>query len=129
MNRVLFAVLLVPLFILFAARSDAQWKLQKTFPGAVTVAYFVDGPGSPTVGFAGGSRYLYRTSDGGNTWQDVTPPTLTGSVSDITFADANLGWCCVRTGLLDSLGALFRTHDGGLTWQPLGLRGGDNVNV
>jgi hypothetical protein len=65
---------------------------------------------------------LYRTNDGGATWQAV------GSLASgcqFAFADQSHGWCTVHPGLnSEPLGASFyRTSDGGTTWQNVGNEG------
>ncbi|MGE5222787.1 MAG: glycoside hydrolase domain-containing protein [Omnitrophica WOR_2 bacterium] len=53
---------------------------------------------------------LYRTLDGGTTWQPVSLP-IAGPVS---FSDSQHGWVAGGAGGNE----LYRTQDGGQTWQP-----------
>ena len=65
------------------------------------------------AGFPGiaGATTIYRTSDGGRTWELGTGVTAL-SLRDYSFADADNGW------LLQQGGArLFDTADGGRTWN------------
>ena len=68
--------------------------------------------------------FLYRTIDGGDNWNDITPPELViGSGSmDIHFVNDNLGFIC-------SGNKVIRTDDGGDNWTSttLGLFGGPKV--
>jgi photosystem II stability/assembly factor-like uncharacterized protein len=63
----------------------------------------------------GGAGRVYRTTDGGETWDDVTPPGTEGlSLRDVEARDAN-------TAVVLSIGPgeesrIWRTTDGGATW-------------
>lgn len=62
------------------------------------------------------SGFLYRTSDGGNTWTESTTPFGGG---DLNFIDANNGWMLASLGVgAGSMGiSVFQTADGGATWE------------
>ncbi len=72
----------------------------------------VPGSGAPSVGFAGGlSNMLLRTTDGGQTWQNIRSGNPTGAAFEkICFRSAQHGWAVSRDRLLG-------TGDGGQTWQ------------
>jgi photosystem II stability/assembly factor-like uncharacterized protein len=55
---------------------------------------------------------LYRTQDGGETWEDLVIPNPNpgNTLSDIFFANSNIGWAIILTGLI------YYTEDGGQTW-------------
>jgi photosystem II stability/assembly factor-like uncharacterized protein len=63
----------------------------------------------------GGAGKVYRTTDGGETWQDVTPPGTEGlSLRDVEAQDAD-------AAVVLSIGPgeasrIWRTTDGGATW-------------
>ncbi len=63
----------------------------------------------------GGAGKVYRTTDGGETWQDVSPPGTEGlSLRDVEARDAD-------TAVVLSIGEgaasrIWRTTDGGATW-------------
>lgn len=67
-------------------------------------------------GWAVGSRSVYRTRDGGESWQEITSPT-TQPIGGLYFFDANNGF--VSTG-----SRLYPTTDGGDTWDGGGSPGG-----
>ncbi|MEO8083007.1 MAG: YCF48-related protein [Ardenticatenales bacterium] len=76
---------------------------------------FVD----PLHGFATGGNgnqnqfvVVVRTRDGGQTWQDITPPD-TKTFNAQSFVDPNHGW------VVGVNGQLYRTVDGGDSWQGL----------
>ncbi len=73
---------------------------------------------------------LLRTRDGGQTWQEVTPPYLsadentTGILKKAYFLDTNSAWVAVyylpQSDLPDEgqfFGNIWRTQDGGLSWE------------
>lgn len=65
-------------------------------------------------GDAGG---VWRTTDGGATWQDVAPPDATDQVlfRDIEATDAQHAWLlAIGTG---DASRIYRTTDGGATWE------------
>jgi photosystem II stability/assembly factor-like uncharacterized protein len=76
------------------------------------------------------------TSDGGQNWQNVTPPDLT-AWSKVTFIDAshydaNEAFAAVDRHRLDDLKPyIYVTHDAGKSWQEIisGIPAGSYVNV
>ncbi len=59
---------------------------------------------------------LYRTSDGGNTWESFTTPFSGGAIH---FIDEQNGWVLADLGVgAGSMAvSVFKTGDGGATWQ------------
>jgi photosystem II stability/assembly factor-like uncharacterized protein len=79
---------------------------------------------------------IHVTRDGGQTWQDVTPPGLTAwskvSLMDAGRFDAATAYAAVnRIRLDDQRPHVYRTHDGGRTWKEVvrGLPDNAPVNV
>ena len=77
-----------------------------------------------TTGWARTTTYrLLRTTDGGKSWQDVTPPYPASSSGQFPPAFASLtgsvAWVAVSEKLPDGTiaGVVFRTSDGGHSWQ------------
>jgi photosystem II stability/assembly factor-like uncharacterized protein len=97
------------------------------YPGKQDDIYFVD----PTLGFYGnGAGKIFRTTDGGATWQKVFEQKGT-FVRCLAFADA-------KHGVMGNIGPgyfpgvtddnpLYRTEDGGATWSPVTEIDGDPV--
>jgi photosystem II stability/assembly factor-like uncharacterized protein len=92
-----------------------QW-IQDTFAGPADL-YFLDSlHGWMDIAFEGNARpgKLLATQDGGNTWEWVNSPGVSGSIS---FPSPQDGW------LVSNWGAdqLYVTHDGCKTWQEVSL--------
>jgi photosystem II stability/assembly factor-like uncharacterized protein len=68
---------------------------------------------------------LFRTLDGGQSWQDIgTVP----SGCALQFIDVSNGWCYTLQGALGSMGVeLYRTQDGGVSWQLISRTTGDGT--
>ncbi len=67
---------------------------------------------------------IHLTTDGGKTWQDVTPPQLKPwmkvSQLEAGHVDAQVCYAAINTFRLDDLRPLLlRTKDGGRTWQAI----------
>ena len=79
---------------------------------------------------------IHVTTDGGATWNDVTPPGV-GPWAKISLIDAGrfsalTAYAAVNTLRLDDLRPhIFRTHDGGRTWKEIvqGIPAGETVNA
>jgi hypothetical protein len=61
------------------------------------------------------SARLYRTSDGGITWEEVLHPREAYQY-DLRFTDSHIGWFAAEAPQ-----PLFVTQDGGTSWEPLAL--------
>lgn len=63
------------------------------------------------VGVSGGGRFIKRTTNGGTTWTDVTPTTIsTSTVYDMAFFQPGIGIAVATNN------KAFRTTDNGLSW-------------
>jgi hypothetical protein len=84
------------------------------------VTYFNQG-GAPPI-----QAVVWRTADGGQSWQSSQPLDLSGlegiyDPSHLLFADAQAGWLLahVGVGMNHDYVVLYRTSDGGTTWTRL----------
>ena len=73
--------------------------------------------GSTPDGASGGT--VWRTSDGGRTWQAITVPF--GTLNVVTVA-GGVAWAGVTCGLPPCRAPLFRSDDGGATWARIGVQ-------
>lgn len=79
---------------------------------------------------------IHRTTDGGRTWTNVTPPSLGPwmkvSLMEASHFDVDTAYAAVNTFRLDDLRPhLYRTRDGGRTWTDItsGIPDGGVTNV
>jgi photosystem II stability/assembly factor-like uncharacterized protein len=100
-----------------------HWQLQLTGPSSspglmpITIQFF-DTHGFMTLSMAFTGEQVYRTNDGGETWQAVRLPVSQTVVT--TFSDTTYGWALAQAN--SSSGQLFNlyvTNDGGASWQRL----------
>ena len=93
--------------IFFTTTCFGQWTtLNIPYAGRYEDLFFIN----PTTGWAINPGQIYKTTDGGTTWDFQFNPTPWSYLRSIEFATPELGFC----GSLDS--ALFKTTDGGTTW-------------
>lgn len=79
---------------------------------------------------------IHRTTDGGKTWKNITPPELKSwmkvSLMDAGHFDDETAYAAINTLRLDDLRPhIYRTRDGGKTWKRIvrGIPDGTIVNV
>jgi len=73
------------------------------------------------------AQHVLRTSDGGKTWVDVTPPqTTTVDPSGLLYYNTTAGfflnavtaWVIYYDSPVGGIGTIWRTQDGGRSWEP-----------
>jgi hypothetical protein len=65
---------------------------------------------TPLTGYLAGWGELYKTSDGGLTWYDISSPLVqNGSIFSMAFTDENTGYACGANG------SIIKTTTGGVT--------------
>ena len=79
---------------------------------------------------------IHLTSDGGRTWSNVTPPSISAwqkiSGMEAGHFDANTAYAAVNTLRIDDLRPhIFATHDSGKTWTEIvnGIPAGQIINA
>ena len=79
-------------------------------------SHSLSGMVSPSVGWnVGPGGHVFRTTDGGRTWKDVTPPAYSSSAIYPFFLDADRAWITEDAGAASRV--VLRTTDGGKRWQ------------
>ncbi len=95
----------------FTTESE-NWRVQLN--ECVYSLYFIN----ENTGWAAGN-YIYKTTDGGNTWDEIYNPSET--IYDIYFISSLTGWAVGWNGLI------IKTTDGGDTWETLDSETTDNL--
>ena len=97
--------------ILKTTNGGAEWVTKTAVKFAYFIGcYFVNS----NVGWASGDGGLYKTTDGGDTWNIQNGPS---GLTKVYFADQNNGWTVGGTdGSTPYVGDIFITKDGGTTW-------------
>ena len=134
-NLVGWCALVIALAISVAAQpyNETQFKGMKwrdigPFRGGRVLA--VTGiPGSPfTYYFGGVAGGVWRTTDGGSSWQPLSDKGMISSIGAIAVSESNpnviyvgTGESCLR-GNISYGDGVYKTTDGGKTWQNVGLK-------
>ncbi len=112
---------------------EMQWRMIGPFRGGRVIP--VTGvPGKPNeylFGAVGGG--VWKTTNGGNTWEPIFDAERIASIGAIAVAPSNPQIIYVGTGESDmrsdiSYGdGVYKSTDGGATWRSIGLRDSQNV--
>src|SRR6266516_5786859 len=89
----------------------AGWSSSGPTGGAVNAV--IVAPSDPAVIWAGNSAGVFRSTDGGATWTNVSGPVVEADYLAVHPNDANKAW--VLTGSFP-VTHVYRTSDGGATW-------------
>jgi photosystem II stability/assembly factor-like uncharacterized protein len=125
-----------PPAVFHTADAGADWQ-NVSPPGAasafIIATYFLD-PDHAWVAASspGGSDLttvmIYRTADGGQTWEGGVPLSIQGGggPGPLDFIDPQLGWfiASLGAGVGHEAVEIFRTVDGGMQWQAVSLTSG-----
>ncbi|HMD90619.1 MAG TPA: YCF48-related protein [Anaerolineaceae bacterium] len=83
------------------------------------IKIYTEKSGWATAYIPDGNTFLLHTTDGGQTWQDVTPDIVANVPFSTSFLDENTAWVYSQnsnTGQTSGAN-LLRTTDGGSTWK------------
>ncbi|MFZ0391259.1 MAG: YCF48-related protein, partial [Calditrichia bacterium] len=98
--------------ILRTNNGGSNWLIQ--FDAVDPYAWFDVHFLNDSTGFvAGNFGRLWKSTDGGNSWQDVSPENFAGSIRKIYFVSETTGYCCADNCFI------FKTVDGGNKWNRL----------
>ncbi len=99
------------LLLLLASTSFAGWNSSGPIGGQVNSV--VVAPSDWSVIWAGNSAGIFRSTDGGATWVNVSGPFVDVSYLAVHPANSDVAWAMSGTG---ETSHIFRTIDGGATW-------------
>ncbi|MFN2577450.1 MAG: WD40/YVTN/BNR-like repeat-containing protein [Pyrinomonadaceae bacterium] len=105
----------------------SPWRRQPSGTMAwLRAVYFLD----PSRGWVAGSNgALLATTDGGATWNKLSPLTK-DTLQDVYFADGDVGWLIVTRDIFklktnEPASYLLKTENGGMNWRPVFLSSAD----
>ena len=100
-----------------ALQNGSLHVIAATVPSGVSVGLDHLRMLTESQGFAWNAKTLFETSSGGQTWQSITPSSLSAnqSIAAASFSDASHGWLAVLGPGGDTVD-VYRTSDGGSTW-------------
>ena len=105
-----------------------RWRCIGPYRGGRALAVAGIPGDASTFYFGAVAGGVWKTTDGGNTWEPLTDGTAISSVGAIAIAPSNHGIIYVGTGEAAPRGnmtygdGVYRSVDGGKTWSHLGLK-------
>jgi len=112
--------------IVFTSDGGVHWKnVTPNYPAmanqqSVVAAFLTASSAWVAVSSADATTIvIFRTTDTGQTWQEMTIQTTSGTVAQITFVTSQDGWLLSKHAVSEYAETLelFRTADGGRTWS------------
>ena len=98
--------------------------------GAVTGSYSQ----KTTFYFGGTGGGVWKTSDGGSNWTNISDKYFGGSIGAVTVAPSDEsviyvgeGENTMRGNVSEGLGGMWRSEDGGKSWKNIGLKDGRHI--
>ncbi len=105
-----FVALLIAILLIAPTKTYAQsWITQNPKPTYQTL-WDVSFPSADTGYVAGNNSTLFRTTDGGESWEKLSYPTPDWQIRGINFINNNTGFITREHGV-------YKTTDGGETWD------------
>src|SRR4051812_11969374 len=103
--------LLAVLILFLAATTFAAWSSSGPTGGPLTAVAVA--PSDPAVVWAANSAGVFRSTDGGATWSDVSGPVVDVDYLAVHPNDPNKAWALTGSFPVTHV---YRTADGGATW-------------
>ena len=114
--------------------SKVKYRLVGPFRGGRSAAVTGSYKNKNTFYFGGTGGGVWKTSDGGSNWKNITDKYFGGSIgavavapSDETVLYVGEGENSLRGNVAEGLGGLWRSEDGGRSWKNLGLKEGRHI--
>lgn len=101
--------------ILISGNNGSTWLSQSLANVYFLGVWFTDALNGWAVGT--GSNPVYRTDDGGFTWNPVTVPSSSTDMNDVFFVSSQVGWIISGSDVM-------QTVDGGLNWTVVNSNNG-----
>ena len=109
--------------------SGIQFRLIGPFRGGRSAAVAGSYQEKNTFYFGGVGGGVWKSSDGGSNWKNISDPNFGGSIGAIAVAPsdesilyAGEGEGTMRGNVSEGLGGIWRSDDGGKSWRNLGLK-------
>ena len=114
--------------------SKIKYRLVGPFRGGRSGAVTGDYKHKNTFYFGATGGGVWKTTDGGNNWKNISDKYFGGSIGAVAVApsDENIiyageGENTMRGNVSEGLGGIWRSDDGGRTWRNMGLKEGRHI--
>ena len=114
--------------------SKTKYRLIGPFRGGRSAAVTGSYKNRTTFYFGGTGGGLWKTSDGGSNWINISDKYFGSTIgavavapSDETIVYAGEGENTMRGNVSEGLGGMWRSDDGGKTWKSIGLKDGRHI--
>ncbi len=113
---------------------DLKYRLVGPFRGGRSAAVAGSLKDRNTFYFGATGGGVWKTTDGGNAWKNISDKYFGGSIGAVAIAPSDEaiiyvgeGENTVRGNVSEGLGGMWRSADGGRTWKNIGLKEGRHI--
>ncbi|HEU4473118.1 MAG TPA: hypothetical protein VFR58_18630 [Flavisolibacter sp.] len=114
--------------------SHMKYRLIGPFRGGRSAAVAASYKNKQTFYFGATGGGLWKTTDGGSNWKNISDKYFGGSIGAVAVAPrdediiyAGEGENTMRGNVSEGLGGMWRSEDGGRTWKNIGLKDGRHI--
>lgn len=114
--------------------SGIKYRLIGPFRGGRSAAVVGSIQTRNTFYFGATGGGIWKTTDGGNNWKNISDGYFGGSIGAIAVAPSNEniiyvgeGENTMRGNVSEGLGGIWKSEDGGKTWKNVGIRDGRHI--